>query len=996
MKLQYLFLISCLSISSHFYAQSVDDRNVFFIGHSLVNFDMPEMFDEIANSLNKNNAYDLQVGIGAPLIWNYDHPEEAQGASAFDELPTGNYNTLVMTEAVPLLNHLDWNDTYTYATNFHNLGAAVNNNMQTYIYETWHCIHSGTPEGCDWDDNGHIPWRNRLTQDLPLWEGIADAIDNRSPHGAPPALIVPAGQGLAAVYDNITNGTLPGLTDIEDLFGDYIHMNDLGNYFIALVQYATIYQESPVGATADIQGPWGHSYNIPYENTALITRLQEIAWEVVSTYPRSGVNSGVNPPFPPSVTADCKLRIGTNLSGVTDFATELPFVNLMRNAREWYTTNADDFNAPFNSEMAAHLSYREDGYPTHAPQNILESEFPQVVKTIWGYTSGWPIGEYTVLYDGTGTLEFWGGHSNLTQVNSNKMTFDFLQPEGNLLEMIITQSDINDPIRNIRVLIPDTESTYQSQPFNPLFIQHLQTFKTVRFMNWGRVNNWATAQPWEWDDPHLYDWEERAKLDYYTWATTKGVPYEVMIKLMNDYDLNGWLCIPHQASDNYIQNMAQLFKDELEPERKIYVEYSNEIWNWIFGQANWLFKYASGEDESNWPEGVVPYIQNCLDIWSNVFADDLDRLVRVAGVHTGWQDVSNRIVTNLEAGSFDAISPAFYFGFSDEAEANLDALGANATVADIDYWARASMQQGQNFIRSQKNNLADVLGVPMVFYEGGQHLTPNPFGVEPSYAQALLDIQRDDRMYDLYQDWFDFLRTLQEGDEPIDLMHYSFINARSAQYGSWGMLETLDQDTDVIPAPKYQAILDNQNTGCDETILSVEMLDFKAQSKDCSIDLIWKINTGIKHDYFEVERSLDNQHFESIATLEESDFYKHQNKYHFVDQEVTEGQYYYRLKQLSLDGAYDYSPVKTVNTNCLGALPFHIFPNPTEGMVNISLNQSLPDNTLIVITNTLGQVVHHLPVQESLNLEGMASGIYFVQILSQGQKSQAQRLIVRN
>ncbi|HPR33256.1 MAG TPA: hypothetical protein PLK12_14245 [Prolixibacteraceae bacterium] len=36
---------------------------------------------------------------------------------------------------------------------------------------------------------------------------------------------------------------------------------------------------------------------------------------------------------------ECKLRIGTNLSGLCDWMTEMPFVDMMRHARTWGTRN---------------------------------------------------------------------------------------------------------------------------------------------------------------------------------------------------------------------------------------------------------------------------------------------------------------------------------------------------------------------------------------------------------------------------------------------------------------------------------------------------------------------------------------------------------------------------------------------------------------------------------------------------------------------------------
>jgi hypothetical protein len=171
---------------------------------------------------------------------------------------------------------------------------------------------------------------------------------------------------------------------------------------------------------------------------------------------------------------------------------------------------------------------------------------------------------------------------------------------------------------------------------------------------------------------------------------------------------------------------------------------------------------------------------------------------------------------NMRPGSFDAVSPAYYFGLSSETlEAELDQLGADATVADVASRVRQSRNENEKiWMQDIKTQLADQLNLPMAFYEGGQHVTPNPFGEEPTYAQALLEIQRDTAMYNLYTEWFGFMRSLHSGDNPLQCMNFSFIGGRSARYGSWGILETMNQDTALIPAPKYRAIVENLKPGC--------------------------------------------------------------------------------------------------------------------------------------------------------------------------------------
>ena len=77
----------------------------------------------------------------------------------------------------------------------------------------------------------------------------------------------------------------------------------------------------------------------------------------------------------------CKLQFGTNLAGITDYMTEMPFVDLMHNCRTWFSQSIDDPNHPFNSRFADSLSYRADGYPTHMPQIVSSSIYRQKIST---------------------------------------------------------------------------------------------------------------------------------------------------------------------------------------------------------------------------------------------------------------------------------------------------------------------------------------------------------------------------------------------------------------------------------------------------------------------------------------------------------------------------------------------------------------------------------------------------------------------------------------
>ncbi|MCU0434279.1 MAG: T9SS type A sorting domain-containing protein [Bacteroidia bacterium] len=525
-----------------------------------------------------------------------------------------------------------------------------------------------------------------------------------------------------------------------------------------------------------------------------------------------------------SLPDSCRLSMGINISGLSDYMSEMPFVDVMRHCRTWFTYDSGNPNSPWDTEASDSLQYRPDGYPTHAPQTVPGHTFPQGISTVWGYIQAWPTGTYVCLFEGTGQISFFLSVQNVTQTGPGRITFNITNPQpGDVLGLRITQSDSLDPIRNIRVLMPGTEFTYQSQPFNPLWLQRLQPFGTVRFMDWGQTNGWGCNAPWPGcaTDTQQYPWSSRARMNDYTWANMRGVPYEMMIRLCNETQKDLWICVPHSADSQYIASLATLIRDSLDPQLRVCVEYSNEIWNWMFNQTHYL--HNNGDQNVPWPERIVPYVQRTMDIFTSVFAQQSGRLTRVVCGQAGWLDVSQRIAWNMQPGSFDAFSVAAYFGLSQSSDSILDVAGPAATAQQIATMVRTSrMQDEWNWLLDHKTTIADSLGVQLYYYEGGQHITPHPFGVPPTYAQALLDIQRDTAMYNLYTEWFDSLRTLVTGPTPALLMNFSFIGQRSAQYGSWGMLETLAQDTAVVPAPKYRAILENIHPGCGSVPLTVQ------------------------------------------------------------------------------------------------------------------------------------------------------------------------------
>lgn len=59
--------------------------------------------------------------------------------------------------------------------------------------------------------------------------------------------------------------------------------------------------------------------------------------------------------------------------------------------------------------------------------------------------------------------------------------------DGGILLKLMTTNPAN-PIRNIRVIPPGYENTYERFPFHPLFLEFLQRFSEIRFMDYLATN----------------------------------------------------------------------------------------------------------------------------------------------------------------------------------------------------------------------------------------------------------------------------------------------------------------------------------------------------------------------------------------------------------------------------------------------------------------------------------------------------------------------------
>jgi hypothetical protein len=170
------------------------------------------------------------------------------------------------------------------------------------------------------------------------------------------------------------------------------------------------------------------------------------------------------------------------------------------------------------------------------------------------------------------------------------------------------------------------------------------------------------------------------------------------------------------------------------------------------------------------------------------------------------------------------------------------------------------------------------------------------------------------------------------------------------------------------------------------TPLPVEMIYLEANAvNNAFIHLKWATALEVNNDGFQIERSTDGQTWATIGWVNGNDNATTQTNYTFDDVNVVANTvYYYRLKQVDNDGAFEYTDI--VSARITGEVSFSVkdfVPNPTMDKTNLIITASKDQDITVTFYNVVGQKVLESTHQVSkggtrleFELGKLASGTY--------------------
>ena len=498
--------------------------------------------------------------------------------------------------------------------------------------------------------------------------------------------------------------------------------------------------------------------------------------------------------------------LGTNLSGVVDWSTSFPFVNQFLMTRPWFTQSG----TVFDTGQAGMLDLDANGWIRDFTRNGTAAPFDRV-STIWNTSDGYQRdGQYVLEWQGTGTIVVNPGPGcSIASVGDHRMVITV--GGSGQIGFSITATDpahTGDYLRDIKFYHADDADLIDAGiTFNPDFLEKIQDFRVLRFMDWMNTNN-STITDWAQMRP------EDAGQQTTSGTDMRGVSVAVMVDLANQTHTDPWFNIPHLASDDYIRNFASYVRDHLDAGLVARFEYSNEVWNWGFQQAQWAQAQAVaawGPDvQGGWMQWYGERAANMAYIVGDVFGTQTGtRALNVFSTQSGWQGLEDYALNAPDAVAAGGIAPrdapfhvyaiAPYFGAS---------VGLQDNSALVNQWiaqGEAGYVAALNFIRtgSAQDSLAHIdeaiayhagiaqgLGWQLEAYEAGQHIVDMEglFGgaQDPAQTAFFINLVRRPEFAALYTEYLNIWK-----DNGGGLMAQFSDFGPASRYGSWGIWDSV-------------------------------------------------------------------------------------------------------------------------------------------------------------------------------------------------------------
>jgi hypothetical protein len=197
---------------------------------------------------------------------------------------------------------------------------------------------------------------------------------------------------------------------------------------------------------------------------------------------------------------------------------------------------------------------------------------------------------------------------------------------------------------------------------------------------------------------------------------------------------------------------------------------------------------------------------------------------------------------------------------------------------------------------------------------------------------------------------------------------------------------TMNPVTGCIPGP----------TPCtfETVVLPIQLLYFNVKEYNNSIQLEWETTMEKDNDYFEILKSADLKNWQIISKIPSSN--RSFGSYYSYNDITNDdgGTYYYKLRQVDIDGTDSYSAIQSVKRG----LNILSIQSPINAGEPIKIFSSVNDKISVSICDIMGKEIYFNEIESKSQIEissaGFSAGTFIVKCIS-GNDIYIQKIIIR-
>jgi hypothetical protein len=170
--------------------------------------------------------------------------------------------------------------------------------------------------------------------------------------------------------------------------------------------------------------------------------------------------------------------------------------------------------------------------------------------------------------------------------------------------------------------------------------------------------------------------------------------------------------------------------------------------------------------------------------------------------------------------------------------------------------------------------------------------------------------------------------------------------------------------------------------------LPVNLTSFAGTYSNGIATLNWQTSQELNNDRFELYRSYDGSSFELAATIAGAGTSYVPKSYSYQDRINLDGNVYYKLKQIDIDGKFTFSNVIKLSSNA-NSESFKIYPNPVVNNFTATFGAPKAGMATFLIRNSSGQTVYKKSLSiikgdnaVSVSTMQFSTGMYYVNIVN--------------